>query len=305
MKPIASWLTALFASSPRWSFWMIGCALLAATSSGIRSAQAQVLVRPPVPKSSLIQAQGLQLAADAVRLAQFGQTEEALARLQLATELVPSAPELQVILGSLQLQLNQYPEAIKTLLKARELAPDNTEILTTLGSAYIRQGSYVAAVDVLKKAIEIKPEDPNAHFQLGNAYLQRGEGYDAQERFEQAVKLDAKFWPALNNIGLVLYEQGKIDQAILKWQEAIKLNDKAAEPKLALATALYIQGKTKEAQKIGIAALQLDPDYGKVKILKDNLWGSRLLRDVQVLLRVPAVNNALRQAAAERPTRTE
>lgn len=279
--------------------WGAGIGILLWASSAGIPAQAQILFHSPVPEASLLQAQSMQLASDAVRLAQFGQRQEALSRLKLGTQLFPTSAELHYLSGSLLLEEEQYQAAVDALQQARDLSPDEPDILLTLGTAYLRQGSYFAAVEVLERALDLQPGDPNAYFQLGNAYLLRGDDQQSEAAFRRALDLEPEFWPAVNNIGLLEYERGNIQAAIDLWRQTIDINDSVAEPRLALATALYIQGQIEEAEELGIQAMQLDPDYGRLETLRINLWGQQLLQDVQILLQTEAVNSALRQAARE------
>ncbi|NJK64445.1 MAG: tetratricopeptide repeat protein [Synechococcaceae cyanobacterium SM2_3_1] len=281
-----------------WLSCLAGLMLLGSLGSGL-PAQAQVLFHSPVPNASLLQAQAMQLAGDSVRLAQFGQMEEALGRLQLAVQLVPESADLQFLMGSLHLELEHYTESVEALQVARDLSPENGEILLTLGAAYLRQGSYFAAVDALEQGVELEPGSASAHFQLGNAYLLRGNPKDARREFEKAFDLDDQFWPAINNLGLIAYEEGDIETSIQNWETAIAIDDTVAEPKLALATALYIKGETISAEELGAEAIQLDPEYARLETLRINLWGPELMRDVEVLLRTETVQSALRQAAIE------
>jgi tetratricopeptide (TPR) repeat protein len=260
---------------------------------------AQVLVRPPVPDTQLMQQQGLQLAGEAVRLAQFGQIDIALNRIELAAQLAPDTPEIKIVLGTLQLQQGNYNEAVKALQEAREQQPENSDLLLSLGSAYVRQGSYFAALDTLKRGLELDPKNLQGLFDLGNAYLLL-ENYDeARGTYEKAIAIDKEFWPAINNIGLLEYQLGNIDAAIEQFKASIAIDDGAAEPLLALGTALYVQGDTEQALKLGVRAMQADFTYGDVQTLRDNLWGDRLVTDVQVLLNTEPVRNALNQAKAD------
>ncbi len=265
----------------------------------LSSAQAQVLMHVPVPNGGLMQAQGLQLATDSLRLAQFGQAEEALRRLQLAVEMVPNSSELHYVLGNVHLELGNYAQANQSLQKARALAPEDAAVLYSLGSSYLRQGSYFAASEALERAVALQPDNPNARFQLGNAYLLLNNGDRARQEYEEALQLDPSYWPAMNNIGLVDYEQGDIDAAIERWERTIEMIDTMAEPYLALATALYIRGETERAEELGAQAMRLDPEYARLQVLRENLWGENLLRDVQILLRTRPVAEALQQAAVD------
>ncbi len=260
---------------------------------------AQGLFYAPRPNADLLQAQGLQLASDALRLGQFGQQEEALNRLVLAAILVPNSADIQFLLGGLHLELENYRPALDALKIARDLDPENVDILVTLGSAYLRQGSYFASLDVLQQAVALNPEDAGAFFQLGNAHLMLTQFEQAEAAYDRSLEIDPEFWPSLNNIGLLEYERGNLDAAIAQFEQTIELNDTLAEPKLALATALLIQGETEAAERIGAEAVALDPSYSRLEVLRMNLWGPEMIRDVQILLRAETVQNALRQAAIE------
>ncbi len=260
---------------------------------------AQVLLHVPLPNGELMQAQGLQLATDSLRLAQFGQIEEALRRLQLAVAMVPNSSELLYVLGNFHLELGNHAQAVQALQKARALAPEDADILYSLGSSYLRQGSYFAAAEALERAVALQPDNPNARFQLGNAYLMLDQWDSARQEYEKALELDPAYWPAMNNIGLVDYEQGDLETAIKHWERTLEMNDAVAEPYLALATALYVRGETERAEELAAKAVRLDPSYGRLEVLRENLWRQNLLRDVQVLLRSRRVAKALQQAAVD------
>ncbi|MGF1576124.1 MAG: tetratricopeptide repeat protein [Cyanophyceae cyanobacterium] len=282
------------------SRWGILMGLMLSAGSWLSApAMAQGLFYAPRPNPDLTQAQGLQLASDALRLGQFGQQEEALNRLGLAAILVPNSPEILFLLGGLHLEFENYRESLNALQIARDLDPDNVDILVTLGSAYLRQGSYFAALDVLQQAVDLGGEDAGAFFQLGNAHLMLANFDAAETAYDTALELDPNFWPALNNIGLVEYERGNLDQAIVRFEQTIELNGDIAEPKLGLATALFIQGETEAAEQLGAEAIRLDISYTRLDVLRMNLWGPEMMRDVQMLLRTSSVKDALRQATLE------
>ncbi|ABD02932.1 tetratricopeptide repeat protein [Synechococcus sp. JA-2-3B'a(2-13)] len=289
----------LFRLSVRpWRALSVGLAVVLGMG-GWSSAQAQVLLHVPLPNGGLMQAQALQLATDSLRLAQFGQTEEALRRLQLAVAMVPNSSELLYVLGNVHLELGDLEQAIASLQKARALSPQDGAVLYSLGSAYLRQGSYFAAAETLERAVALQPDNPNARFQLGNAYLMLDRWDAARQEYEKTLQLDPAYWPAMNNMGLVDYEQGDLDAAIDRWERTIEMNNAVAEPYLALATALYIRGETERAEELGAKAMRLDPNYARLQVLRENLWRENLLRDVQILLRTRPVAEALQQAAIE------
>ncbi|NJK33666.1 MAG: tetratricopeptide repeat protein [Oscillatoriales cyanobacterium SM2_2_1] len=246
--------------------------------------------------------QALMLAREAAQLAQFQQFDLALPRAQLAAQLAPKAFQTQGILGSIYLQREQYSKAIDALLIAHNLKKDEPSILFTLGSAYLRNKDYQASIQTLQKGLSLSPRSPSAVFDLGNAFFLTKKYDQAVVEYERVLSLDQRFWAATNNIGLVEYERGNVLQSIARWQESLKqaqeIEFRAAEPTLALATAFYRQGQREKAIDLAVEAMKIDPEYGKASHLVENLWGERLMADVQPLLSHPRVRKIIEESEA-------
>ncbi len=250
-----------------------------------------------------LEQQGLGLAEEASKLAQFQQYELALQRAKLATQLAPKNSEVWSLLGGLYLQTNALDQGIASLKKSQLLnaSGKNSAVLFALGSAYFQKGNYLTAVDYLKQGLTVKPNVPGALFDLGNAYLMLRQFPEAIAQYDRAVAQDKKFWPAINNIGLIKYEVGDGDAALKHWQTAADLDPKAAEPRLAIAAALYAKGKRDQGLSLGDAAIRLDSRYADIKFLKENLWGERLLSDTRTLLETPQIRATLAQIQEKNP----
>ena len=268
--------------------------LLLGTLSGAEPARAQALLPYTLPLAQeRLQADGESLARDAAQLAQYQQFDEALARAQLAAQLLPSDADILSLLGSLYLQVSepQPEQAIATLERAKALQPDNPLVMFALGNAYFIQESYAQAVNSIESGLKLEPDNPAALFDLGNAYykLQRYDSAIAQ--YEKAVSNDAEFWPAVNNIGLVMYEAGDVSGAIAKWEEALAIaTTEETEPQLAIAVAQYQQdNRDGDAINTAIAGLERDPRYAEIDFLEENLWGEQLIADTQQFFAIPAL----------------
>lgn len=255
--------------------------------------------------STQLEQQGLSLAQEAAQLAQFQQYELALPRARLATELAPKSYQSWFLLGGLYLQTNKFDQAMAALQHARSLAPKNPSVLFALGSANFQQQKYTAAIDNLQAGLKLKPNDPEALFDLGNAYYKLRQLPDAIAQYNKAIAQDKQFWAPINNIGLLKYEQGDVDAALRQWQTASKIaKQQAAEPQLAMAVALYAKGERERGLAMGEAALKLDPRYGDLDFLKQNLWGDRLLTDTKKLLETPRIQ-ASRQVHQDKPVQLQ
>lgn len=273
--------------------------LLLGAWSQAKPATAQALLPYTLPlDQERLQANGESLARDAAQLAQFQQYDEALARAQLAVQLLPGDADILALLGGLYLQASepQPLEAIATLTRAKALQPENALVMFTLGNAYFSQAEFLAAAQSIEAGLVLDPENANALFDLGNAYYKLNRHEQAIAQYEKAVEKDAKFWPAVNNIGLVMYESGDINGAIAKWQQALEIAEtEETEPQLAIAIAQYGQGNPTLANDSAIAALERDPRYADIDFLKENLWGEKLIAATEQFFSTPPLQDLLAQ----------
>ncbi|MEA5487372.1 MULTISPECIES: tetratricopeptide repeat protein [Pseudanabaena] len=283
----------------RHRIWLL--AILASVSVGASPLRAQALL-PHTTRINFgnLEEQALNLAREAAQLAQFEQYDLALPRARLAAQLAPKAFQTQGILGSIYLRKEQYAEAITALKLAHNLKKDEPTILFSLGAAYLRNKNYPEAISNLKQGLTLEPKAATAMFDLGNAYFLTKRYDEAVTIYNDVLVIDNKFWAATNNIGLVEYERGNVDQAIAKWQNSLKQAEKieflAAEPTLALATAFYRKGDRTKAVELAVEAMKIDPRYGKIPHLVENLWGDRLIADVKVVLAQPQVKQILAES---------
>lgn len=246
-----------------------------------------------------LQADGESLLRDAAQLAQFQQFDEALARAQLAAQLLPGNAEILSLLGSLYLQASEpQPEkAIATLERAENLQPDNALVKFALGNAYFSQEGYAQAAQSIEAGLKIEPDNPSALFDLGNAYYKLAQFDKAIDKYEEAVENEASFWPAVNNIGLVLFEAGNVDGAIEKWREALEVaGTEETEPQLAIAVAQYSKGNQNPGDtSTAVAALERDPRYAEIAFLRENLWGDGLISATELFFSTPDLQELLAQ----------
>lgn len=265
-----------------------------------KAANAQALLPYTLPlDQAQLQADGESLASDAAQLAQFQQFDEALARAQLAAQLLPGNADILSLLGSLYLQASepQPEQAVSTLERAKALQPDNPLVMFALGNAYFSQQEYAKAAQSIESGLKLEPDNANALFDLGNAYYKLAQYDKAIAQYEEAVSNDDAFWPAVNNIGLVMYEAGDVDGAIEKWEEALELaGTEETEPLLAIAVAKYIQSPENTAEtETAVAGLERDPRYAKIEFLQENLWGTKLIADTQTFFSTPVLQDLLIQ----------
>lgn len=252
-----------------------------------------------------LQQTGVRLLREAFQLSQFNQVPLALARAELAVQLIPEEADAWSLLGGLYLNAEKLDQGIRALETSRRLNAKNAGVHFSLGSAYFRKEQYARAEQILLAGLKIKPDTADARFDLGNVYYKQLEYDQAIAQYQQAFKLDEKLWPAINNIGLVQYEAGQRDQAMESWRAALKLDETASEPKLALGVALFTLGDKTEGIRLAQEALVQDSRYAEIDFLIENLWGERLIADTKPLLNTPSVRASLSSVSAPLPEENE
>ncbi len=190
--------------------------------------------------------------------------------------------------------------AIATLKLANSLKANEPAILFSLGSAYLRKGVYPEAIRVLEQGLAIVPNSTSGLFDLANALFLSKRYEEAIAKYNRILELDKKFWAATNNIGLVEYERGNRERAMQLWkaslEQAEQIDFQAAEPTLALAVAYYTLGDKEKGLKLGEEAMKIDPRYGRVPHLIENLWGERLIADTKPILEHPRIKKLIEES---------
>lgn len=275
--------------------------LVGAFSAGMPHANAQALI-PYVANFQFTNKDelALMLAREAAQLAQFERYDLALPRALLAVQLAPKSYQTQGILGSVYLRQEKYDQAIATLKLANSLKANEPAILFSLGSAYLRKGVYPEAIRVLEQGLAIVPNSTSGLFDLANALFLSKRYEEAIAKYNRILELDKKFWAATNNIGLVEYERGNRERAIQLWKTSLEqaelIEFQAAEPTLALAVAYYALGDKEKGIKLGEEAMKIDPRYGRVPHLIENLWGERLIADTKPILEHPRIKRLIEES---------
>ena len=95
----------------------------------------------------------------AVKLAQAGANEEAIAEFTLAIQLSPKDAQIYNDRGLVYHRMNRFPEAMEDFSKAIEIAPKNYAGYSGRGAALVAQNQNDAALVDLNKALELKPDD--------------------------------------------------------------------------------------------------------------------------------------------------
>jgi tetratricopeptide (TPR) repeat protein len=179
--------------------------------------------------------------------------------------------------------------------KIIKLMPEDPGIYCVRGMYYRSHKKWELALTDYNKAIKLDSSCADAYIEKGIVSHKMSNYTDAMCSYQKALRLKQnhpQISVVLINIGLIKYEQGFIDEAIWQWQQVIEINPNIAESKLATAVGLYIKGD-ESTFEIAETALKLDKKIADLDSLKENLWGERLLADVEKLFSLSRIQNFL------------
>lgn len=163
---------------------------------------------------------------------------EALKLLYEALKLEPNNPEIYILMGDAQLELNNGSEAIKNYDKATSLDKKSVKATLRIGQLWLRAANYNLALDYYQKAYGIDST-------FAPAYREKAELYYKARRYKDATNYYKKYL-ALNNdqsargrYGSFLYLSKDYQNAITEIKEALKADSSNAILYRILAYSYY------------------------------------------------------------------
>jgi tetratricopeptide (TPR) repeat protein len=237
-------------------------AILLALSTGILAAQvsspssappAQDAAKPAVPSSDL---------ASALRLAQQGKYDEALASLQAAASQTPKPTGLSHAMGVVYYKKGDYLKAAEYFKQALAEDPTDKEATELLGLSYYRAGRPSEAIPYLEKVQTWYPQaNVDACYVLGISYIQAKDYPNARKWFANMFNVPPDSAPAYLFTARMLFRQEFNPIAEEYAQKAI-----ASDPKLPLAHQLLGEihmflSRIPEAIKDFEQELAINPGY--------------------------------------------
>jgi Flp pilus assembly protein TadD len=207
----------------------------------------------------------------ALKLSNEGHTDDALAVLARAKNVVPGSVDLLFDYGMVAMQLQRYQEAAASLESAQKEDPNDARILYGLARVRLAQQKMPEAEGLMRDYLKLRPEDATAHYGLGHiltmllrndearaefnrsielapqqteSYIeladieaQAGNARRAQELYEHVLSRDPKHPAALAGMGILAYRAKAYAQADTYLQQAV-----TAAPQYQ--TAHYYRGLT-------------------------------------------------------------
>ena len=217
------------------------------------------------------------------RLAERGDTDEAIIHYRRALEIIPNGLVTHNNLGIAFGYKGNLDEAICEFNKAIDIDPKCTQARCNLALALYSKNQLEESAKEFRRVIDIDPEYAEPHiglamvlkkmgkieeskredriagglgtgiarmnFNRGIVLEQQGKLEEAIKEYRKALRINPNFIEAYTNLGVALKNQGRIDEAIKEYNKAISISPKAARVHKNLAIALYIKKNYAEAWK--------------------------------------------------------
>lgn len=187
---------------------------------------------------------GDQYDAEAQRLYEDGDYDQALVILKRALGRYPDSPELLVSLGYTRLAREEYPWAHNAFDQALWLDPDHEEALAGLGEAKLRLGDRAGAFRSFDQLLELGfDSDVELMLCVGRSLLREGLT-DRAERFFRLARVADPLSPDVAlDLAFAAYRRGDSGTALEWGREAVRLDPDFADGRALCGNILYEMGE--------------------------------------------------------------
>ncbi len=199
------------------------------------------------------------LFAEGQALRAAGKWQEAIAKLQAASNANPNRAETLLSLGVLRLQTTELVAARVLIRRAISLRPDYAQAWDALGHVHAAAGEHGAAFEAFTQASRFDPGHLPFVLHRAEAALKCGQGSLLWELFVAELAAAPLAVGPLLGLGLLALRERRIEEAIDHLEAAVAMETAAPEPPMLLGIAYSLALQPSRAAPALRLALQRDP----------------------------------------------
>ena len=200
--------------------------------------------------------------------AQFSQTklDLSLASFLKARDLVPDCAEIYNNIAGIHVANKNIKEALGQYKEAFIREPNSTSIMTCLADAYYVEKKYPVAIkylEQLSKTVVSIPELININKKLGHSHIEIDKNEEAIEVLSRTNNVyGVEDLDTLIFLVTALQNLMRNDEALVIAEKGLSISPNHGRLLTLKAVSLQHSGKFKEAQKIFMDAIKIDPNSG-------------------------------------------
>lgn len=117
----------------------------------------------------------------------------------------------------------EYPRALSALIEAAKYAPENIDVQIELGTVELQMSLWEDAVTTFQKVLQLRPNDPPALYNLGRAFMGLSRFEDARQQFAHYAELRPDSGPDHCALGMTLAALERVPEARQQFERSIAL----------------------------------------------------------------------------------
>ncbi|MCP4895882.1 MAG: tetratricopeptide repeat protein [bacterium] len=169
-----------------------------------------------------------------------GKLEEARAKYQAASEIIPNVVQTWIGLSEIADQLGDTETAYTSAKKCLELDAEALSCLAVAINSANVLGHKEDHQQLFLRYQELVPDDPAILFNQAADHLNRMDDEQARPILEKCLEADPEFSRCLFEFGMLLLRSGDLEGAKAKLQEYLKVDPEGPDATTAVETIKYL-----------------------------------------------------------------
>ncbi|MFP4500698.1 MAG: tetratricopeptide repeat protein [Candidatus Hydrogenedentota bacterium] len=173
--------------------------------------------------------------------------EEALTHMEAVVDARPDNARYWALLGEIYHQVGRDEDAARVLHKAVNLDPEDKRVFNALARLEEEMNDLVSTTELYERLTQMDPESAYFHYKLGFNLFRLDEYDAARTAMEKALALKSNYVPARLLLGIINLESGEAADAILHLRRYLIRRPEDIRAREHLAIALARVGDYREA----------------------------------------------------------
>jgi tetratricopeptide (TPR) repeat protein len=187
-----------------------------------------------------------------------GDSEKALALLTEASKYSPDNPDVQLELGTLELQMSLWDDAVLAFERTLTLRNNDPLALYDLGRAFLGEWKFEEARQQFANYVGLRPDDASGHCALGMTLAALERTSEAREQFEKSIALAHDQTESYLRLGLIELNTKELDEAAKNFRQVLASKPTDAGALSALGRVSFEQKHYSEAIELLERAIESD-----------------------------------------------